>query len=236
QMIATGTFTDGSVDELTGVNWTSNPTGIVTLSANGLATPVAVGSTTIKAAKDGKEDTTTSFEVTAAELVSIEVTPATKSTPLGQTVQMIATGTFTDGSVDELTGVNWTSNPTGIVTLSANGLATPVAVGSTTIKAAKDGKEDTTTSFEVTAPPQPSVTSVTITPLSVSKSKTDLGCVSFSATANYSNNTTKSISTTASSELQSCGSNAYRVGAYTGVFSVRAVADGKSASASFTVY
>ena len=91
--------------------------------------------------------------VTAAVLVSIAVTPANPSIAVGQQQQFTATGTYTDGSHQNLTGTAiWTSSATSVATISAGGLANAVAAGTTTIKATS-GSISGTTALTVTAQP-----------------------------------------------------------------------------------
>src|SRR3989441_66197 len=75
--------------------------------------------------------------VTAAALKSIAVTPANKTLKPADTQQYTATGTFTDGSTQDLTGsVTWASSDTTVATITTTGgLATAVANGTTTISA-----------------------------------------------------------------------------------------------------
>jgi len=100
-----------------------------------------VGATTITAIDPTSEIyATTELTVTAATLVSMNVTPATPTIGLTQTKQFTATGTYTDSTTQDLTAaVTWSSSQTGYATISnaagSNGLATAVAVGTTTITA-----------------------------------------------------------------------------------------------------
>ena len=72
----------------------------------------------------------------APYLVSIAVTPANASIADGTQQQYTATGTYSDGSHQNLTGsVTWTSSATTVATINSSGLATGVAAGSTTIRA-----------------------------------------------------------------------------------------------------
>lgn len=146
QFTATGTFTDNSTQDLTqSVTWASSSTGVATISnavgSKGLATTVGVGSTTISATQPVAGTTAnTSFTVTAAELVSIAVTPANPSVVAGQTQQFTATGTYTDSSTANLTtAVTWSSSATSFATVSnaagSNGLATAIDAGNATITA-----------------------------------------------------------------------------------------------------
>jgi N-acetylneuraminic acid mutarotase/uncharacterized protein YjdB len=72
-----------------------------------------------------------------AVLVSIALTPPTPAVPLGSAQQFTAMGTFSDGSMQNLTdSVTWSSAFTDVATISATGLASGLHSGSTTIEAA----------------------------------------------------------------------------------------------------
>ena len=142
QFTATGTYSDNSTKNLTTfVNWSSSATSVATISDAGLTTTIATGSTSI-VAKDTNSGIsgTTTLTVTVAQLVSIEVTPVNPSIAKGTTKQFTATGTFSDGTTQDLTTqATWSSSNTGMATISnavgSNGLATSAAVGTTTITA-----------------------------------------------------------------------------------------------------
>ena len=147
---ATGTYRDSSVQDLTDtVTWSSTSTGVATISnaagTEGLATSVATGVTTIDAVDPGTMiGGSTTLTVTPAALVSISVTPAGLSVPVGTTRQLVATGTYTDASVQDLTSsVTWSSTMPAVATVSnaggSEGLATAVAGGGTTITATDVG-------------------------------------------------------------------------------------------------
>ena len=85
-------------------------------------------------------------------LTSIAVTPANWSTLIGTTQQFTAMGTYSDGSVRDVTGqTTWTSLNTGVATINAGGLATAISVGTTTISATL-GSVVGATPFTVNAP------------------------------------------------------------------------------------
>ena len=145
QFTATGTYSDGSTQSLTSqAAWSSTSTGVAGISSGGLATAVAVGSTTISAALSGVTGST-SLTVQAAPpppptLSSIALTPAGQTILVGATQQFTATGTYSDGSTQSLTSqAAWSSTSTGVAGISSGGLATAVAVGSTTISATLSG-------------------------------------------------------------------------------------------------
>src|SRR5208283_5476847 len=121
---------------LTGTaTWISSVASVATISSSGLASAVAAGSTTIQATS-GSISGSAGLTVTAPTLVSIAVTPTSTSLTVGQQQQFTATGTYSDGSQQNLTSTaTWTSGSTSVATISAGGLATAVAAGSTTIKA-----------------------------------------------------------------------------------------------------
>jgi len=72
-------------------------------------------------------------------LDSIQITPATQSLVVGQTVQFTATGTYGNAnhlSTQNMTnGVTWTSSAPSVATVNASGMATAVGAGTTTITA-----------------------------------------------------------------------------------------------------
>src|SRR5690606_6449709 len=84
----------------------------------------SVGTVTITAISGAISGDTT-LTVTAAELVSIAVTPANPNVALGNTQQFTATGTYTDASSTDLTAsVTWSrTNGTGSASIDADGLA-----------------------------------------------------------------------------------------------------------------
>jgi Big-like domain-containing protein/CARDB protein len=141
QFTATGIFTDGTSQDLTMVaGWTSSNPTVATISPTGLATAVAVGSTTISATF---QDSTgeTMLTVTPVELAAITVAPAAASIAVGTRLQFTATGIFTDGSSLSLTSsVTWTSSRPGVASITnPGGLATAVATGNTSIRATFQG-------------------------------------------------------------------------------------------------
>lgn len=136
QFMATGTYSDHSTQDLTAtVNWTSSSTSVATIAAGGLATSKAAGSSTISASQSGVTGTA-KLTVTAPNLVSIAVTPGNATIPLGVLQQFTATGTYTDGSTQDLTATaTWSSTTSSVASIAATGLATARTIGNTTITA-----------------------------------------------------------------------------------------------------
>src|SRR5207302_10623587 len=103
QFVATGTYSDGSTQNLTSVvSWSSSQPGVATVSTTGLATGVGAGAAVI-AATSGTVSGSTTLTVTSAALVSIATTPGNSSIALGTKQQFTATGTYTDGSTLNVT-------------------------------------------------------------------------------------------------------------------------------------
>jgi len=155
QLTATGNLSDGTTEDLTDeVSWTVSPDTLAAMDANGLLTAEDVGGGVIHAEFVEEDGTlilgTTKLTVTAAVLSSIAVTPATSSIATGTTVQLTATGTFSDGSTQDLTTqVNWTSANTAIAGVSnvsgTQGLVAGLAAGSTSITATLNGVSGSST-------------------------------------------------------------------------------------------
>jgi trimeric autotransporter adhesin len=137
---ATGTYSDGSVSSITSTaTWSSSDTNVATVSdvvpTKGTAMALTAGPTTISATV-GSVSGTASLTVTNATLVSIAVTPAGMSIPLGVQQQFTATGTFNDATTQDITGtVTWASTGNSIASITVSGLATGLKLGTVTISA-----------------------------------------------------------------------------------------------------
>lgn len=164
--VATGTFSDGSTQDLTSTAaWSSSNDSVATVS-RGLAAGVTPG-LAIVTATVGAEGDTTSLTVTAATLVSLDITPADPTTGPGRTQQFTTTGTFSDATTQDVTTrVIWSSAATGLGAVSNasgnQGLATGVAPGVTTITATSGLITDTTTLTVSSA----ALVSIAVTPAS----------------------------------------------------------------------
>jgi len=109
QFSATGTYSDGSTKAVS-ANWLSASPSVATINTSGLATGVAAGTTNITATS-GSITGQTTLTVTVVPLVSIAVTPATKTVAPNGTQQYTATGTYADQSTKIITAtVTWTAS------------------------------------------------------------------------------------------------------------------------------
>jgi trimeric autotransporter adhesin len=194
QLSATCNFNDGTtLDCTTQVSWTSGNNVIAQVSdaspTQGLVTGVSVGNTTISGSLGGIQGSAT-VTVSSATLTSISITPPNAVLVKGTALQLTATGTFNDGTTENLTTqVSWTSGDNAIAQVSdvlgRQGLLTVLSTGSTSISATLNGIHRSIT-VTVTAP---TLTSLTITPpaLSIAKGTT----IRETATCDFSDGTTQ---------------------------------------------
>jgi hypothetical protein len=156
QLTAVANFSDGSQKTITdSAAWSVAPARIATVSSTGLVTAQAEGSATVTAASDSVHGSD-SLTVSSPILVSIAVAPANSSIMLGTTKQLTATGTFDDGSTQDLTNsAAWSSANSSVASIGPAGLAAANSVGSTSISATSG---DRTGSTALTVEPQLLVT------------------------------------------------------------------------------
>src|SRR5271169_705240 len=164
QFSATALFSDGSKTDVTGTAaWISTQTKVASISTSGMAISKTVGATSISAVY---ESVRASFSLTVAPaaLASIAVTPQTPSLTPNHSVQLSATGTFTDGTTQDLSSVvTWSSTPTSVLTISATGLATANSPGDATVTAS----EGSVTGSDALAVAQPTLVSIALSPQSI---------------------------------------------------------------------
>jgi trimeric autotransporter adhesin len=135
QFAATGIFDDGSTQTLTSVSWSSSTPGVVTVDSSGLAAGVAGGTGSVNATV-GSITGSAAITVTGASLVSIAVTPANSTMPIGASKQFVATGTFSDSSTQDITAsVGWSSSNAAVAAINSAGLVTSTITGTTKISA-----------------------------------------------------------------------------------------------------
>ncbi|MGH9493743.1 MAG: Kelch repeat-containing protein [Candidatus Sulfotelmatobacter sp.] len=151
QFTATGTYSDGSTQNITTtVSWISATRTVATIGLHtGLATAVATGSSSISANLGTVHGSTTLTVGSTAVLVSISISPLSPTIAAGSTQQFTATGKFSDNSTQNITtSVTWNSDTQSVATISnaagTQGLATAIAAGSATISASQDSISSST--------------------------------------------------------------------------------------------
>jgi trimeric autotransporter adhesin len=141
QFTAFGTFDDGSHSN-PAVTWSSSDDTVATISASGLATAVARGTSTITATavQNPTVTGTTTLTVTVGCISKIDVTPLQQTIPAGTTFQFTAKATTCTGVVDITNVAKWVSSNTNAATINSTGLATSITAGTATnITAASAG-------------------------------------------------------------------------------------------------
>jgi len=145
----TAIFSDDSNQDVSDqVSWASTADSLVIVSGSSLVEALDQGSATLTASLAGV-DVNLAVTVTSAELVSLSLTPVNTTVPLGVSQQYVAQGTFTDGSVQDLSAqVTWLSSNESSVVISNNvnskGRADTLALGSSTISAVLDEVQQST--------------------------------------------------------------------------------------------
>lgn len=197
QYKAVVTYSDNSTEDVTAetatTSWTSGSNA--SINTTGLAKGENVGGAQITASGTYGGVTlsdTVTLTVTAAEIVSLEVTPETASIAKGQTQAYTAMATLTDGSTDNVTNdpaTSWVSstNAASITLEGTEAIAKGDNVGDTIITATYSGQSDTA-ALTVTAAV---LESITVTPNPIEVGIRDTG--GLTAIGHYSDGTTPDI-------------------------------------------
>jgi len=191
-----GYFTQDISDQVT---WTSDTPAVaafVTTANPSRVTGTGMGSAVLTATMKGVS-ATFAMNVSSATATGVTVSAGSLTLAAGQSEQFKATGSFSDGTTQDLTFDSvWTSGNTAAATVSdiaddTKGLVKGVAAGTTTISAAFGGFSGTT-SLTVTEPQLQSI--VVATP---NTSVLSLSRVILTATGTYSDGTTRDITSQA---------------------------------------
>ena len=234
QLTATGAYADGSSRDLTSnVTWSSSSAAAATVDVNGLVTGVAAGTTSITAALNGITQSMT-LTITAPTITSISITPEGFTVPIGISQQFVASAVYSDGSSQDLvSGVTWTSSLLSAATIDANGSATTLAAGTTTITATVGSLTDSTTLTVVPA----HLTSISVLPATATMAVGTLQ--PFTATGIFDDGSTQLLPSiqwsSSASNVLSIASTGLATAVSTGTSTVTAASGGISGSATVTV-
>ena len=142
---AIATYADGTTQNVTPrAMWQSQSTGVAQIGLyTGVANAVETGMTVITATLNGitsPPDTLTVGTSNTPTLVSIAVTPSSPTINVGVTQQFTATGTFSDGSTQNISSTaNWGSTTQSVASVNSSGVATGITGGTTAITASLPG-------------------------------------------------------------------------------------------------
>jgi hypothetical protein len=151
QFKATGTYSDNTNVDLTSkVSWSSADELIARFSDSspGLAQGVGLGATVVTA-KLGSVSGTTTVSVYPI-LISIDIGPNPGYTGVGLTLQLIATGTYSDGAPGGSVDATWESSDPSVAAVNSAGQVTGISLGTATITAS-DGRITASVSISVIA-------------------------------------------------------------------------------------
>ncbi|WP_076586668.1 Ig-like domain-containing protein [Vibrio ostreicida] len=189
-LIAMATYSDNTTAEVTDVvTWSAVDQNIVTITKLGVMTATGVGKVYLTASINGFTSHHVTVAVTAAEITSIQVTPALVSLAKGQSQSLTAVATYSDQSQADVSAtVLWISADPQIMTVSTTGQLTGVDLGRTQVTASQGGISSHPVVAEVTSAV---LTSIQVTPALVSLAKGQTQ--SLSAIATYSDNSVSDI-------------------------------------------
>ena len=122
------TYSPSSANYNNSVTWKSSNTNVARVDQSGTVTAVGNGGATITATAQNGYTAQCSVGVSTS-IISLSVSPTSKTLNIGETVQL--TGTKNPTSASE--GTQWTSSNTGVATVSGSGLVTAKASGTATI-------------------------------------------------------------------------------------------------------
>jgi uncharacterized protein YjdB len=127
------------------VSWVSSAPSVATVSAAGVVTAVAAGTTTIRASAGQRFSDATITVVAGPSVTGIVLSPTTLYLAPGEqgtfTTALTTVGTMPSGGWP----IVWSSASPAIATVDASGKVTAVAPGSTTISASSSGKTGSAT-------------------------------------------------------------------------------------------
>jgi len=198
QLSATGTFTDKTTKDVTAsAAWTSAAPGVAIVNSGGLIQTKGMGSALLSATVSGVTASTT-LNVSSAALVSIAISAGTANLPIGETLQLAAVGTFTDGSNQDLTGsAAWTSSAPDVLTFRSQGLVAGLTIGAADVTATS-GDIRGVQSLTVSAAALSSISLTPVAPTVLLGSSLQL-----SVTGTFSDGSTQDVTSQASWNLDS---------------------------------
>lgn len=150
----TGQLQDAFGNPVAGdVIWSTSDAAVATVSTAGLVTSVSNGSATITATAGALTGTAT---VTVAQIAAtLAMAPAAPVATVGGTVQVTVSGLDANGFEVAVTGTTFSSASTNIATVSATGLITAIASGTSVITATAGAASGTVTMTVTDAPFEP---------------------------------------------------------------------------------
>ncbi|MEP6729238.1 MAG: Ig-like domain-containing protein [bacterium] len=213
--------------------WTSATPSVATVSATGLVTGIAAGSSLMTVTSGGL---TASVTIAVASPLQPPVATVTVTVPnvvVQPTQGMQATAVTKDANGVVLTGrvINWSSSNNGVASITPNGFINPIGAGTTTITVVSEGKTATVT---ITVPPVATVTVTSALSTLQPTQTTQAGVTLLDASAAPALNRTVSWSTSDASVVKVSAAGMVTAVAG-GTASIIATSEGITGSKTFTV-
>jgi trimeric autotransporter adhesin len=231
---ATGLFSDNTTQVITiDCTWASDNLAVATLSGGNTATAVGPGTANISATFNGVAGSSP-LHVNSVTLSSISVTPASIVLAPTTSVYCVATGTFSDGTTQVITGlVTWTSSASEVASVNSSGKVSANSGGNATITAQLGSISGDSVVVVDSSP----LTSIQISPSSASIGQQTE--IAFQAIGTFADGKTQNLTTaalwTSSSPSVATISMGRATGVGPGMATIVALFDGQAGTASLTV-
>ncbi|WP_282937380.1 S-layer homology domain-containing protein [Paenibacillus sp. RC67] len=193
---ATANYSDNSTHNVTNdLTWTFSTAGVASIS-NGAVSALNAG-TTVATATYGNQTAQLNITVTAPvhvpSLTGLTLNPSTLSLQAGSTAVTTATANYSDNSTLNVTNdLTWTFSTAGVASIS-NGAVSALNAG-TTVATAVYGNQTAQLNVTVTVPEHvSSLTGLTLNPSTLSLQVGSTAVTT--ATANYSDSSTRNVTT-----------------------------------------
>ncbi len=140
QLSAIKTYTNGTTETATEeVTWKSSDSNVISISATGMLTPLAQGSSTITATLGDFSASVTLNVYPVATLLKIDITLQRQDMAKGTSLPLIATGIYSDNSARNISNsVTWSSQNPTIIEINQSGTVNALAPGTGNILAKLD--------------------------------------------------------------------------------------------------
>ncbi|MDB4909644.1 MAG: Ig domain protein group 2 domain protein [Gemmatimonadetes bacterium] len=214
------------------VTFSSNNTGVASVSGTGFVTPGGPGQAVITITATGTGvSTTATVTVTPVPVASVIITPSPDTLAPSQAIQLTATPKDANGNTLTGRSVVWDGSDDAIAVVSSTGKVTAQSAGTMTVTATSEGKTGTAT-IVVTAVP---VATVTISPTTQSVVVGGTTPAFTAVTKDANNNTLTGRVVTFSSSNTAVATIDANTGVATGVApgttSITATSEGKTSDA-----
>jgi uncharacterized protein YjdB len=189
QLVATATYSDASTASCAPTSWSSNLPLKASVSGSGLVTAVGKGAAAITAVCGSIVSLPVAVVVSPPKptVASVKISPDSLALTVGDSTPLTATATYSDSKTAACTPTSWSSSTPLMASVSGSGLVTAVAKGTSTITAVCSNIVSLPIAV-VVSPPKPTITSVGLTPRSLTL---EIGAAAqLTATATYSDGST----------------------------------------------